>query len=322
MAEEIRYADKTGETIITGKTWSPLRGGKVTDYSFTAVGGATTYVDVAVGASTRTNEYQDLWYVITSGTGAGQAATLIDSYDPSLGANGRAFFVDALATAPDATSVGRFFLAEKRCLTNTGDDLDSFAMTQEAVAGGTGNTWWRHGADASTKSRPFNPSISKAAGSGTFGSTGTKGMVVVAKYSTLVTGPSLEQTSTLTATTQEITLTWDAVPGSPTNLLVYGTDTPGTYGGSSLLATISGAATSYTWTGTAGTSGSPPTSNTTGGPSPAYGTPPASGSMINGALTVPALVYGRDYWFWVSLVIPTGTPAGDGAMRRHAAPEA
>lgn len=322
---ELRFLDRTGEVQITGRAWSPLRAGKPTDHAFTAVSGTTTTCVLPSGASTRTDDYKDLWFAITAGQGAGQAAVQVTA-SVAIGGGQVQITFPALGTAPNATSVCRLFLAEKRCIQAL-EDLDAFLMSHELVLNGDGSvndgyTFFRHGADvSSTLSCPFSFSGVRRAGAGTFAATGQKGYRIVGKKGSNRTTGSLEVIVTLIATTDEVDLTWAALPGSPDNIEVYYTTTPGTYGASSLLATLSGSATSYTHTGGAAGAGSLPTANTTGGPSPAYGVPPASGSMVTTPLSVPALKKGQQYWFWVNLVVPGGTPAAGNPrqMRRHLA---
>jgi hypothetical protein len=305
----LRTLDKTGETVITGRSWPLLRAGKPTDYSFTAVSGTTTTAVLPSGASTRADDYKDLYFVITAGTGSGQAAVLV-SASVGIGAGQVRITFATLSTAPDATSVCRLFLAEKYALQllvedSPGIGIGAGSLTDEQNGTSDGYTFMKHGIDASTKSCPFAVDIGAAAGAGTFGSTGAKGVRLTAVYGSTETTGSLEATVTITATTDEITVTWEE-DGAPDSIRIYGTDTPGTYGASSLVDEIAGGIGTYTWTGTSPGAGQPPSANTTGGPSPTYGVPPA---MVTTALAVPALKKGQQFFYWENRSVPSGTPA-------------
>lgn len=116
-----------------------------------------------------------------------------------------------------------------------------------------------------TLSCPWGFAAAVVANAGTFSGTGTYGYRITSTNSTGESGAQDEITAVVTATTQNVNLSWTQVPGA-TGYKIYRTPTPGTYGVSTLLATIgSGATVSYTDTGTATTSGTIPTTNTTGG---------------------------------------------------------
>jgi hypothetical protein len=305
----LRTHDKTGETVITGRSWPLLRAGKPTDHSFTAVSGTVTTAVLPSGANIATDAYKDLYFAIVSGTGAGQAAVVV-SASVAIGAGQVRITFPTLGTAPNGTSVCRLFAAEKYALQlliedSPGIGVGAGTLTDEQNGASDGSSFMRHGIDTVTKSCPFSTAISKDAGVGTFGSTGAKGLRVTAVYGSLETTGSLEETVTITATTDEITITWDE-DGAPDAIRIYGTDTPGTYGASSLVDEIAGGIGTYTWTGSSPSSGQPPSANATGGPSPTYGVPPA---LVSTALAVPALSRGQQFFYWENRAVPSGTPA-------------
>lgn len=94
---------------------------------------------------------------------------------------------------------------------------------------------------------------------GTF-TAGTYYWVITATNANGETTKSAEVTSTLTGSTSSVALSWDRTDGATGYKIWRGT----TAGGENILVTTigSGTTTTYTDTGTAGTSVSPPTSNT------------------------------------------------------------
>lgn len=302
----LRTLDATGETVVTGRNWSLLRAGRETDRSGTAQTGTSSSIKLDAGASSRTDEYKDFYVAITAGTGAGQVR-LGTAYNGST----KVLTVSSpWSVNPDNTSVFRVFSAEKYALQLLVEDSPGIGVgagTLTDVQNGVsdGYSFMRHGIDTATKSNPFNTAISKAAGSGIFGAAGTKGLRLAAVYSGLETNASLEETIVITATTDEITITWEE-DGAPDSIRIYGTDTPGTYGASSLVDEISGGIGTYTWDGTSPSSGQPTSANLTGGASPTYGVPP---SLVSTALSVPALKRGQQFWYWEGRSVPSGTPA-------------
>ena len=159
----------------------------------------------------------------------------------------------------------------------------------------------------STLTPPFNVAAAVVAGTGTFGATGTYGYVLSCVNGTGETIASLEVTAAITVTTQHVNLTWE-VPSGTTAIKVFRTATAGTYGASTLRATLGAGATNYTDTGGAVGAGTPALTNTTGGVGPNYGTAPLSGSFSTSPLAVPEMKIGRMFFYWVKRVVPLGTP--------------
>ena len=140
----------------------------------------------------------------------------------------------------------------------------------QAIAGNDGSTMVFHAADTVTIVPPFGSagppdvSVSAPGAGGVFAATGTYGYKVVWFNGNGDTIGSFEALATISATTQKVTLTWNAAPAGATGARVYRTSTPGTYVGSTLRASI-GATNTYTDDGSATSAGTPATDNRTAG---------------------------------------------------------
>ena len=148
---------------------------------------------------------------------------------------------------------------------------------------------------------------------GGWGSTGSKGVTIVAKNAVGRTIGSVEKVFTVGSVNEEWRYNWVQTPGA-TGYEVYVTDTPGTYGPYTLAATIgSGAITFFVDDGTVRTVGSPPEDNTTGGVGPYFGTDPVDGAFGTGDLTLataPAgLAVGQQAFLYFRDVLPAGATA-------------
>ena len=163
---------------------------------------------------------------------------------------------------------------------------------------------WGNGADGSA-------SVAVGGTGGVWAATGTYGVTITALNATGETIGSTEATFTITALTQKATYTWVQTPGA-TMYKVYRTSSPGTYGASTLRATIgSGSTISFQDDGTATTAGTPPVANTTGGAGPVYGTPPADASFDQTDKTIataPAgMAIGQQWFYWAQVQVPANT---------------
>lgn len=148
--------------------------------------------------------------------------------------------------------------------------------------------------DTATLTHPYGPgnggaptsSVSAPGVGGVFGAIGTYGYVLTATNATGETIASAEVTATITATTQKVTITWVQVVGA-TGYKLYRTPTPGSYGASTLRATIgSGATITFLDDGSATSAGTPPLVNTSGGWAPTVVVnAPGSGGSFSGTGT-------------------------------------
>lgn len=137
----------------------------------------------------------------------------------------------------------------------------------QAIVGNDGFGMVQIAADPVTLSSPWGlaASLSGAGAGGVWGSTGVRGYKITALSAIGESGPSSEVTINVDTTTKKVTLTWTQVPGA-TGYKIYRTDTPGTYGATTLRTTIgSGATVTFVDDGSATTPGTPPTQNTTAG---------------------------------------------------------
>lgn len=196
----------------------------------------------------------------------------------------------------------------------TGAGYDPIQIALEAVLSNDGITHAKIKKDVDTLSRPWGVTAAAVAGAGTF-TPGTYGIVVVAKKGTGRTTASAEVTATVSGT-QEIQIDWTEITenGGADGYLVYGTDTPGTYGANSLIADIgSGATVTFTWDGTAPSAGTPATANTTGGVAPDYGTPPAGLNSATSPFTIGqddgTLEMNEEAFYWINRVVPSNAAA-------------
>lgn len=184
---------------------------------------------------------------------------------------------------------------------------DLILVTNEQVGENDGYLYYETALDdTDTLSRPWGVTVEVEAGTGTWGATGTYAVVVTALNATGETIASLEVEFEIENTTDEAVITWVDVPGAA-NYKVYRTATPGTYGASSLRATVADPTVTTTDTGSALGAGTPPAANTTGGAAPDYGTAPDAADFDDEDKTVGALAVGQQWPFWARLVVPPGT---------------
>lgn len=202
--------------------------------------------------------------------------------------------------------------AEKFFLKNVGDrPLNAGTFSIVLDIDGDGDDQMRLADDDNdTLSPPWGPAeaapdVVVSAGSGSW-TPGTYGVVVTARNSNGETNASAERTFVIANATDEALVDWEPVTGAD-DYRVYLTPTPGTYGATSLRATVTAPTTQLNMTGNGGlASGTPPSANTTGGAAPDYGTEPAV--FTTAARTVPALAEGQMWPYWVKRVVPLGTP--------------
>lgn len=155
------------------------------------------------------------------------------------------------------------------------------------------------------------PSISVGGATGAWGATGTYGVKVSATNATGETIGSTEGTFTISATTQRATYTWVQTPGA-TGYKVFRTSSPGTYGATTLVATIvGGAVVTYADDGAAAAAGTPRSDNTSGGAGPTYGTPPALVSFDQTDKVIASggtgLAIGQQWFYWAVIKVPANT---------------
>ena len=217
-----------------------------------------------------------------------------------------------------------------RPLGNAFDSATNVTLSIGVVPGNDGSTRLRAALDTSgTISPPWDLEavLGPTADGGVWGATGQYGYVIVAVNGAGVTNASDEVTVQVDDTTKRVTLTWAQVTGA-TGYRIYRTDTPGTYGASTLLTTIgSGATVTFIDDGSATSSGTPPVSNTTGGAAPAYGTPPAGLNTATSPFLIGqdpgTLEVGEVAFYWVNRVVPSNsTPAGNPRSGRITVTEA
>ena len=206
-----------------------------------------------------------------------------------------------LAKAGDTQTAGKFFVQ------NVGDRSSlTLGLAIAAVGSNDGSTMARIGLDTASVMPPYGLSYTLTA-TGAGGAWGTPQTVYYMLTATNALGEtvaSLELAATIDDATKKVVPTW-LEPTGATGYKLYRSATSGTYGASSLRATISGGGTlTYTDDGSACSSGSPPTANTTGGAGPAYGTPP---TLDTAALNLGVLAVGQSACYWVNWVIPAAT---------------
>jgi len=228
--------------------------------------------------------------------------------------------------------------ASKFGVRNVGDrplgisaSLSAVQAAIAAVGANDGSGRLRIKKDPDTLSRPWGTdgpptlALSAAAAGGVFASTGVKGYVVVAKKSTGRTVASMEATVNVDDTTKKVTLTWVNVTGN-TGYEVHFTNTPGTYGASTLIAEPATDVVTFLHDGTAGAAGTPALVNTTGGAGPAYGSPPAGLDSTTAAFllgqSAGSLEIGEETFYYINRVVPSNsTPAGNRRLGRIAVTE-
>lgn len=169
-------------------------------------------------------------------------------------------FADAVA--------GVLQTAKKLGAENSGDRvLSTLTAALQAIGGTDGASLLRIAIDTVTLSKPWGLStvLSGAGAGGVWGATGTYGYVLTATNALGETIQSIEVTATVDVTTKTVTVNWVQVPNA-TGYKLYRTPTPGTYGASTLRATIgSGATVTFLDDGSATTTGTPSLTNTTAG---------------------------------------------------------
>jgi hypothetical protein len=202
---------------------------------------------------------------------------------------------------------GATLTAEKFFVQNVGD-RDSLALTLQLTQVGSndGQSMVRIGLDTATVMPPYGLAavLTSAGAGGLWGAVGTREYLLTAYNATGETVGCIPVTANVDVVTKKVVLTWSSVTGA-TGYKLYRTDTPGTYGASTLRATLVGQSqNTFTDDGSATSGGTPPSSNTTAGGSPNYGTPPALGL---GPLSLGVLKVGQWASYWVNRVIPGGT---------------
>lgn len=165
-----------------------------------------------------------------------------------------------------ANSTPRKFCVENngdRVLGTTPGPATGLQMQITQIGTNDGSTMLRLAADSVTLSPPFGLTAVLGPGSGVWGTSGTRGWKITAINATGETIGSFEATFNVTSLTNKVTLTWTQITGA-TGYKVYRTDVPGTYGATSLRATL-GAVGTYDDDGAALSAGTPPVVNTTAG---------------------------------------------------------
>lgn len=146
------------------------------------------------------------------------------------------------------------------------------------------------------------PSLSAPGAGGLWGATGVRYWRVIAYDGTGVEiANSTEASINVDDTTKTVTLAWPAV-ASAGSFKVFRSTASGLYSTPALRATLASGSTSYIDDGDALTAGGLTTAIS-------YGVPPALGSFGTGALTTgSSLAIGQEVLFWLTRVIPAGTP--------------
>ena len=192
------------------------------------------------------------------------------------------------------------------------------ALAIKQAGTNNGHTYYYTAADPNgTLSKPWgtstggSPVVTFQIGGGVWGATGTYGVKIAATNATGETIGCTEATFTISAVTQKATYTWVQTPGA-TGYKVYRTATPGTYGATTLRATIGGGATvTYQDDGSATGAGTPRTDNTTGGVGPAYGTVPIDGNFSQTDKVIASaptgLAIGQQWFYWAQVRIPAAS---------------
>ncbi len=139
----------------------------------------------------------------------------------------------------------------------------SLQLTIDQIGTNDGSTMMRTANDTVTLSPPWGLAAVLGPAGGVWGSTGTRGWKVTALNANGETIGSFEATFNVTALANKVTLTWN-IPAGTVNVKVYRTDVPGTYGATSLRATL-GAVSTFDDDGSALSAGTPPSVNTTAG---------------------------------------------------------
>src|SRR6266446_2123617 len=297
---DVRYFDKTGETLLTGDSWPAILAGKPTDESGTAQAGTANTITLASGSSSIDDDYKDLYVSITSGTGSGQIR-LISGY---VGSTKVATVSSNWGTNPNNTSVYRVFETRKYAVQNISGRVfsSSFFLKISAIPGNDGSGFARTGLDTVTLTCPYGvTAVDGGAGGSWSGGTGLRYYRVTALNATGETVGSIEISYNVSDTARKVQLNWTTVTGA-TSYKVYRSTTPGTYTTPALVA--SPGTNSYLDTGSATGAGALPSANTTGNTSTlTYGVPP---SMNTIAIVIGALAIGQQAYFWVEWVVGPG----------------
>jgi hypothetical protein len=175
--------------------------------------------------------------------------------------------------------------------------------------------------DNGTISKPWGVTVVAEGSGGSFVADSEYGWKVTAVNGSGETIGSAEVTLTPTGT-DKARLDWTTVPDA-TSYKVYRTAAggAGTYGATSLRATVSAPTVTYLDDGAALSSGTPPEENTTGGAGPDYGTAPDAGDFDDSDKLIGTLDIEEQYFYWARLVVPPGTteqsaiPGGTGNRR-------
>ena len=190
---------------------------------------------------------------------------------------------------------------------NVGDrDSTALVLTLTQVGTGDGMSMMRHGLDTGSVMPPYGLAytLTAAGDGGAWGTAQTVYYVLTATNAAGQTVASIELPAIIDVATKRVILTWPQIT-SATGYKLYRSATAGTYGASSLRATIaSGATLTYTDDGSATGSGTPPVANTTGGAAPAYGTVP---TLVTTPLAIGVLKVGQWACYWCNRIIPAGT---------------
>jgi len=233
-----------------------------------------------------------------------------------------------LVVSPPATAVNT--TPKKLCLENISDralgisPFTALVLRRVQVGTNDGIAFFFSALDGNgTISKPWGldtqggvptgaPTAVDDSAGGTWGATGSYGVRIVATNATGKTIGSVEKVFAVTDTTRRWLYSWIQTPGA-TGYEVHRTSTPGTYGASTLRATIgSGATVTFLDDGTAASAGTPPSANTTGGASPTYGTPPSVASHTAADKTIATagaggLAVGQQWFFYADAKVPAGS---------------
>jgi hypothetical protein len=191
----------------------------------------------------------------------------------------------------------------------------TLVLRLEQVGGNDGILYYQTALDPNgTASRPFGVEAEVQADAASGFTPDTYGYVVTATTPDGQTPPSDEVTAEIVETTDGAVVSWSEVPNAA-GYKVYRTPTPGTYGATTLVATIgSGATVTFTDTGVTAASGTPPAVNTTGGAGPAYGDEPDPGDFDDEDKLIDTLEIGQQWFYWARLRVPAAT--GSNGNRR------
>jgi len=197
------------------------------------------------------------------------------------------------------SQAGRGQVAEKFLVENVSDRvLESLLGELVQVGVNDGKSMFRWGLDPVTLSKPWGlgtagalvATLSASGAGGVWGAPGIRGYRLTATNAVGETIGSTEVTINVDVATKKVTLTWIQTPNAA-GYILYRTDTPGTYGASSLRAVMgSGATLTFVDDGSSTSTGTLPTANTTGGWKP---TLVLSGAAAGGVWGGTGLVYYR-----------------------------